>query len=169
MDTRLLSSFVGAASSVLRTEVRPGAICLQNLADSLDDISMLLFCVGAQVRGAVLYAMSEETAADILSHIVGDPPRESKVATYKGIVDLGAKIGKQARQRLAQAGFQVNISPPALLIGEDTLSPKLDVQGLSVPLHTDWGQIQVHLALHEVLSVEHVRGNGTYLEGYSVH
>ncbi len=171
MDTRLLSSFVAAASNVLRAEVRPGAICIQNLADSLDDISMLLFCVGAQVRGAVLYAMSEETAADILSHILGDPPEESRLATQKGVAELGVKIGKQARQRLAQAGIEVNISPPALLIGEEPFDSKLDVPGLSVPLDTDWGQIQVHLALQEVLSVEHagVGANGTYLRGHGVH
>jgi len=50
---------------------------------------------------------------------------------------------------LAEAGFDSKISPPTMVMGKGTLISTLDFERLRVPLDTELGQIQIHLALRE--------------------
>ena len=170
---RFLNPFVQAASSVLRDEfgikVRPGNAHLQSLADTFTPVSMLLFCTGQQVRGTVLFAMDKPAAVALLSRILDLRSDEIGVDAYQAIAEFGSLISGRASAHLAEAGFLVEISPPAMLIGEDTLTPRLDVPGLVVPLHTKWGPIQVHVTLREVNGGRPVLGNGKYVASYAVN
>jgi chemotaxis protein CheX len=50
---------------------------------------------------------------------------------------------------LSEAGYEVSISPPTLVLGKGTLISTLDFQRLVVPLHTELGDIHIHIALRE--------------------
>lgn len=161
---RFHNPFVQAAASVLRDEfgiqVQPGNAYLQSLADTFTPVSMLLFCAGQQVRATVLFAMDKKMATALLSHILDSRSDAVGVTVYQAVAEFGRLISGRAGAGLVEAGFQVVISPPAMLIGEDTLNPRLDVPGVVIPLHTEWGQIQVYLTVRELDSEQQVGKDG---------
>ena len=76
-------------------------------------------------------------------------PSEFDRLAQSGIAELGNVITGQASRRLAEAGFQADISPPTLVMGKGTLISTLDFQRLMVPLRTPLGDLQINLALRE--------------------
>jgi chemotaxis protein CheX len=154
MDIRFINPFVEASVSVLSDllglSVRQRNARIQSLADTLDDLNIILFCTGDRLRGTVLYAMGQEMATAMLSHILERPVNELDVLAYASIAEFGKLIRSQAHQRLAEADLGLRTSPPAVLFGNDSLTPQLELPGALVPLDTDWGPIQLHFTLREL-------------------
>jgi chemotaxis protein CheX len=48
---------------------------------------------------------------------------------------------------LSEAGFPSDLAPPMLLIGRGTMISTLDVQRLVIPLETEFGKIEIQVAL----------------------
>ncbi len=152
MNVKFLNPFVEAAYMVLESEVglkaERGEISLNRSAYTADDITVLISLVG-QVKGVVLYSMSEATAISIVSAILDQQFEEFDDLAQSGIGELGNVITGQAGQRLASAGIESQISPPTMIIGKGTMVSTLDFQRIVVPLDTDFGPLQIHLALRE--------------------
>lgn len=152
MNVKFLNPFLEAAYMVLETEVNVkaerGDLVLERSACTAQDITVLISMIG-EVKGIVLYSMSEATAVAIVSQIMGQPFDEFDELAQSGIGELGNVITGQAGQRMAAAGFEVKISPPTMISGKGTLISTLDFERLVVPLQTDLGTIQIHLALRE--------------------
>ena len=66
-----------------------------------------------------------------------------------GIAELGNVITGQASMRLAEAGFESNISTPSLIIGRGASISTLEYPRLVVPLATSIGSLTIHLSLRE--------------------
>lgn len=64
-------------------------------------------------------------------------------------VEAANVITGRASVALAQAGYVVNLSPPALILGKGTTLFTPDLAHLSVPLQSACGTITIHLALRE--------------------
>ncbi|MCG3210035.1 MAG: hypothetical protein FOGNACKC_03664 [Anaerolineae bacterium] len=152
MNVQFLNPFIEAAFMVLETEVgisaKRGPLSLRRSAATADDITVLVSMVG-QVNGVVLYGLSETTAIAIVSKILDQPFDEFDSLAQSGIGELGNVITGQAGKRLAEAGFDSKISPPTMVMGKGTLISTLDFERLHVPLETEIGPIQIHLALRE--------------------
>lgn len=157
MNVKFLNPFLEAAFMVLKSEAslsaERGDLRLERSAATAQDITVLISMVG-QVKGVVLYSMSEATAISIVSQIMGQPFDEFDDLAQSGIGELGNVITGQAGQRMASAGFEVKISPPTMISGKGTLISTLDFERLVVPLETDLGIIQIHLALREAINLE---------------
>jgi chemotaxis protein CheX len=69
-----------------------------------------------------------------------------------GVAELGNVITGRASIKLSEAGYNCNISPPALILGKDITISTLDFSRIVVPLNTPLGEIVVHLALRDNLS-----------------
>ena len=52
---------------------------------------------------------------------------------------------------LADAGFPSNLAPPMLIIGRGTMLSTLDVQRLVIPLTTEFGSIEIQVALRQAI------------------
>jgi CheY-specific phosphatase CheX len=173
MDIIFFDSFVDATLCVLSghlgLSVRQKNTRTQSLADTLDDLNIMLFCSGDQLRGTVLYAMGQETATAILSHILERPVEEMDALAYLSIAEFGKLIRSQVHQRLVKAGLALRISPPALVFGSDSSAPQLEMPGVLVPLHTDWGPVQVHFTLVEMGNQGQDRWNGSRVARYSLN
>ena len=158
MDVRFLNPFVEAAFEVLRAEMgviaERGTVSLQRSACTADDVTAMIALVG-DVEGMVLYGMSEATAIAMVSRILGQPFESFDELAQSGIGELSNVITGQASMRLAEAGFEAKISPPTLVIGAGTTISTLDFQRLVVPLHTELGDVYVHLALRERAGARH--------------
>lgn len=154
MNVKFLSPFVEAAYTVLEAEVglksaQRGELSLEHSACTTNDITALISIVG-QVQGVVLYGMSQVTALNIVSQILGQPFQEFDELAQSGIGELANVITGHAGKRLSDAGFEAKISTPTLVLGKGTVISTLDFERLQVPLLTEMGEIQIHLALREV-------------------
>ncbi len=152
MSTTLLNAFLKATAEVLQTEaglsIRRGEISLQDSSQTSTDITTLLNIVG-DVRGVVLFGMDIPMALQIISKMLGYPHPEFDDLAQSGIAELGNVIAGIATMHLAQAGYNCDISVPTLIIGHNVMVSTLDLQRLVIPLHTEMGTLEVHLALKE--------------------
>lgn len=156
MNVKFLNPFVEAAFSVLEAEVgiknpQRGPLSLQRSACTANDVTALISIVG-QVQGIVLYSLSQATAITIVSEIMGQPFVEFDDLAQSGIGELANVITGHASKRMSEADYEVKISPPTLILGKGTLISTLDFDRIQVPLLTEKGELQIHLALREVQS-----------------
>ncbi|GAB4558651.1 MAG: chemotaxis protein CheX [Anaerolineae bacterium] len=152
MNVRFVNPFVIAAGEVLRsevhTEIRRGEIKLYRSASTGNDVTTLLSLVG-QVEGVVMYGMSKDMALKLVSKMLGQPVTELDELAQSGIAELGNVITGRASTLLAGEGYVSNISVPTLIIGSSVEISTLDFQRLVVPLISDYGTMEVHIALRE--------------------
>jgi chemotaxis protein CheX len=153
MNVKFLSPFVEAAFAVLEAEAgiktaQRGDLALQRSACTANDVTALISIVG-QVQGIALYGLSQATALKIVSRILDQPFEEFDELAQSGIGELANVITGQAGKRLAEAGFEAKISPPTLILGKGTLISTFDFDRIQVPVLTDIGELQIHLALRE--------------------
>ena len=152
MNVRYVNPFVTAAFEVLKGEAgldaERGPLALQSAAGTADDVTVLITVVG-QVQGIVLYSLSEKTVLRLVSKIMDQPFDEFDPLAQSGAAELGNVITGRASSILAGEGCDARISPPVLILGKGTLLSTLDFQRLVVPITTELGNLQIHLALND--------------------
>jgi len=152
MNAKILNPFLEAANEVLAAEaqvqVTRGSLTLQKSAMTTDDVTVLLSMVG-RVQGVVLYSLSTQTGLALAAAMMGQAFDAFDSLAQSGIAELGNVITGRASIKLAEAGFQTDISPPTLIQGKAVIISTLDFPRLVVPLTTPLGDLTVHLALRE--------------------
>jgi chemotaxis protein CheX len=150
MNVKFLNPFVEAAYEVLRTEtskdISRGDLRLESGAYVTDDATVILSLVGA-IEGTVFYSMSNESAIQLASILMGEKFEKFEYLAQSGIAELGNVITGRASMKLSEAGYESTISPPALILGKGAMISTLDYPRLVVPLHTVGGSVLIHLAL----------------------
>ena len=157
MNVKFLNPFVGAASEILSLEIHEtvirGDLRLENGPYMADDVTVILSLIG-KVTGTVFFSLSNECATKLASALMGEQFDELDRLAQSGIAELGNVITGRASMKLAEAGYESNISTPSLIIGQGATISTLEYPRLVVPLHTSKGPIIIHLALREGLSVD---------------
>lgn len=152
MSVKFLNPFIEAAAEVLEAEVgatiERGQIALEHSAYTTRDVTVLLSLVG-QIEGLVLYGFPEETALNLVGQMMGEPIPEMDELAQSGIGELGNVITGRASIKLSQSGYESVISTPSLVLGSDVRISTLDFQRLAIPLETQYGRFDIHLALRE--------------------
>ncbi|MBI3762776.1 MAG: chemotaxis protein CheX [Chloroflexi bacterium] len=152
MNVKFLNPFVEAAYEVLQAEtgvgMMRGELGLDKGAYVTDDVTVIISLVG-RVEGTVFYSMSEETAVALASRILGEQLKTFNGLAQSGVAELGNVITGRASVKLAEAGYEANISPPTLLTGKGATISTLDFARLVVPLGSECGSVAIHLALRE--------------------
>jgi chemotaxis protein CheX len=152
MNVKFLLPFVEAAYDVLlaetSTELRRGELSLEKSAYLTDDITVIIALVGS-VQGTVFYSMSKETGCMLASKMMGEEQKEFEALAQSGIAELGNVITGRASVLLSKSGYEVTISPPALILGRGATISTLDCPRLIVPLEGESGKVMIHLALRE--------------------
>ena len=147
-----INPFVTSAAEVLRAEVgievKRGNLTLSSSATTSSDVSTLVNLVG-DVEGLVLYSMPVEMCLSIVSRMVGQEFQEFDELAQSGIAELGNVISGQAATKLSNAGYEAQISVPTLITGRGVTISTINFQRLIVPLQTDVGSMEIHLALRE--------------------
>ena len=153
MKVEFVNPFVIAAREVLRQEigceVERGDLHLHKSAYTSHDVTAIIAVTGA-IQGLVLYSLKSDSARKFVETILGQTFVEFDELAQSGIAELANVITGKASILLSEAGFSSQISPPALIIGNGTLISTLDLNRIVVPLRTELGDIEVHLALREV-------------------
>jgi chemotaxis protein CheX len=155
MNVKFLNPFVEAANEVLQAEVglsvTRGNLSLNKSALTADEVTVMISMVG-QVQGVVLYGLSVGTALSLVSQMMGETCADFDNLAQSGVAELGNVITGRASIKLSEAGYNCNISPPALILGKEITISTLDFSRIVVPLNTTLGEIVVHLALRDNLS-----------------
>jgi len=152
MNVKFLNPFVEAAYEVLLAEtgiqMARGELTLDKAAYATDEVTVIISLVG-RVEGNVFYALTEQMAVVLASRILGEQLQGFTTLAQSGVAELGNVITGRASVKLAEAGFDSTISPPALLLGKGAIISTLDMARLVVPLDCDFGSVRIHLALRE--------------------
>jgi chemotaxis protein CheX len=145
-----INPFLQAANEVLESELgsspQRGQVGLQRSAYTTDDVTAVVGVTG-KVAGMVLYVMTEATARAIVSKMMGQKFTEFDALAQSGIGEIGNVITGRAAVLLAEAGYPSDLAPPMLIVGRGTLVTTLDMQRLVIPLETEFGKIEIQVAL----------------------
>ncbi len=152
MKVDMTNSFVAAACEVLQkelhSEVDRGPISLTTSSETSDEVTAMLAVTG-QVRGMVLYGMSNSTARAMASLMIGQDCPDLDELAQSAIAELANMITGRAGVLMEAVAVEADISPPALVLGDGASISTVDLRRMIVPLSTDCGAISVHLALAE--------------------
>jgi chemotaxis protein CheX len=154
MNVKFLNPFVSSAQEILsletRVSVQRGELRLENGSYVTDDVTVIISLIGA-VDGTVFFSMSKESAVQLASILMGEKFDSLDKLAQSGIAELGNVITGKASMKLAEAGYESNISTPSLVIGKGASISTLEYPRLVVPLTTSIGSLTIHLALREGL------------------
>lgn len=152
MNVKFLNPFVDAAREILKLEmhetVERGDLHLESGLYVTDDVTVILSLIG-EVNGTVFFSMSNESARELASALMGEKFGALDKLAQSGIAELGNVITGRASTKLAESGYEANISTPSLIIGKGATISTLEYPRLIVPLSTSMGLITIHLALRE--------------------
>ena len=150
MKAEFINPFLQAANEVLESELgstpERGQVGLQKSAYTTNDVTAVVAVTG-QVAGMVLYVMTEQTARKIVSKMMGQEFPEFDALAQSGIGEIGNVITGRAAVLLAEAGYPSDLAPPMLIVGRGTMVSTLDMQRLVIPLETEYGKIEIQVAL----------------------
>ncbi len=151
MDADLVNSFVGSAQTVLQSEIgapiQMGQLTVQKEAYTSQQITALIGVTG-NLRGVMMFGLSEDTAKRLVSQMMGGQQIEKwDELAESGIAEMGNVIAGTAATTLADRGYMCTISPPAVITGAGTIISTLQIQRLVIPLITPFGLIEMQLAL----------------------
>ncbi len=150
MRTEFITPFLQAATEVLESELgtatRRGSIGLEKSVNTSSDITAVVGVTG-DVTGMVLYVMTETTGRNMVAKMMQQDFPEFDDLAQSGIAEMGNCITGRAAVLLAEAGFTSDLTPPMLILGRGTMINTLDMQRLVIPLETEFGAIEVQVAL----------------------
>ena len=158
MRVEYINPFVETSYRVLKevlggAEVKRGDLYLKSTAMPVMGVAALVGLAG-DVEGRVLFDMTFETALNIASKM-----NEEKLPAFDDLAkatisELANLITAQSVTKLHDLGFKFDLTPPALLAGEKMEIASLggttdNVEAIIVPLITDYGKIEVNVAIRE--------------------
>ncbi len=149
----LIAPFVEAAARVIQQDcgerVTRGQLHRVRSPQTSNEVSVLIAITGG-VAGLVIYSMSEQTAKEFASRMIGEPVREFDAMPQSAIAELANMITGQAGIALERNGFPSDMSPPVLLLGKGSSIATLNLTRLVIPLVVSFGEFNIDIAIKEV-------------------
>ena len=123
MDAKLVNPFVDAFTSVMPQMGFPTPTRTKLYVKDKNAVSLgVSVIVGftKQIRGSVVYNMTEETAKFIASTMMmGMPVQEFDAMAQSAISEMSNMLTANAATNLTGMGLEVDISTPSLTVGQD--------------------------------------------------
>ena len=158
MRVEYINPFVETSYRVLKevlggAEVKRGNLYLKSTAMPVMGVAALVGLAG-DVEGRVLFDMTVETALNIASKMNGEKLEVFDDLAKATISELANLITAQAVTKLHELNFKFDLTPPALFAGQKMEIAALggtseNVEALIVPLITEYGKIEVNVAIRE--------------------
>ena len=158
MRVEYINPFVETSYRVLKevlggAEVKRGTLYLKSTAMPVMGVAALVGLAG-DVEGRVLFDMTIETAINIASKMNGEKLESFDDLAKATISELANLITAQAVTKLHELNFKFDLTPPALFAGKQMEIAALgggaeNVEALIVPLITEYGKIEVNVAIRE--------------------
>lgn len=145
--TPFIKAGIQALESAAGAKSEHGQLAVRSATFTTQQISIVIGVTGA-VEGQVVYGFSLVTATKIAAALSNKPAMAFDEATSNAITEMGNAIGRCAANLLAEAGYECQIAPPNLVRGAD-IPISTAAAALVVPLYTDFGKIEINVALQE--------------------
>ncbi|MCK9225196.1 MAG: chemotaxis protein CheX [Candidatus Muirbacterium halophilum] len=156
MRVEYINPFVESAITVLRemasVEFARGDLALRSYPLLTKGV-VIVIGVAGQIEGRVLYDMDMKTALKISGLMMGgEIITEYDEMVASALAELGNIISGNAVSQLNDLGFEFDITPPTLFVGNnlEMSSPNMETQTLVIPLlQPEVGEIIINVALRE--------------------
>ena len=156
MRVEYINPFVESAYSVLtevlQAEVSRGELYLKSSAAPVLGVAAIIGLAG-DVEGRVLLDMDKPTAIAVASGMLQsmdmDPVEEMNEMARATISELANMITGQAVTKLHNLGFKFDLTPPALVTGDNMEISNTNVEALIVPMEMPQGKIEINVAIRE--------------------
>ncbi len=150
MDADVVYGFISSAQSVLQAEVGSpvsvGQAGVQTERSTSQQVTALIGVTGS-VKGVMMFGLSEQTAKQAVSRMIGQETTSMDELTQSGIAEMGNVIAGTAATALSEKGHYCTISPPILVFGSGVTISTVSIPRLVVPLETPCGLIEMQLAI----------------------
>lgn len=151
MDVKLVNPFIDAFTTVLpqmgfATPTRTGMSVKEKSATSLGVAVIVGFT--KEIRGSVVYNMSEETAKYIASTMMMGMPVESfDEMAQSAISEMSNMLTANAATNLTALGLEVDISTPSLTVGADFQIKISNEQYLTIIMDVGGHAVEIDVAV----------------------
>lgn len=150
MRSEVINPFISAACEVLKSEtgsdVTRGALSVVESPLLSDEVTVLIGVTG-EVRGVVMFGMSERTAKKIVTAMVGETVAVFDTMAESAIAEIGNVVTGLASVKLEEAGFPCTIAPPTMIVGRNTSISTMSIKRLVIPIQMASGDVTLHVAL----------------------
>ena len=152
MKAQFINPFLMAIMDVfqqmLGLEIERGALELKEDFIEGKDANVLIGVIGA-LSGAVVYSFPRFTALEIVKSMAGMEMNDLDTFVTSALGELGNIISGNAITYLAQAGYQCEIPPPQIILGENKSISLAAPKYFLVPINTRSGGLTISVALKE--------------------
>ncbi|WP_129596177.1 chemotaxis protein CheX [Anaerophilus nitritogenes] len=153
MKVEWVNPFIEASQMILKQmaniSCEKGTIHIKDGSFDAPDVMILIGLTG-KLKGQAILGMNEEMAKKIASHMMcGMLVDELDEMARSAISELGNMILGNTATLLSNQGFEVDITPPTLLVGKKVSISTNSNQTITVPLNTDYGIIELDIAIKE--------------------
>ncbi len=150
MKAEYINPFMQASFSVLEMVLgaRPtkGEMSAQT-ATFVSQECNVVYGVTGQVQGQVIYGMSQGTADNIASTMLGSAIKSFDALAASAIGELGNMISGNAMQFLSEAGWICDITPPTIMRGTNVEISTISIPAILIPMTLEQGQLLVTIGL----------------------
>lgn len=152
LKVEFINPFLEAASEVFQTEtnvkLQKGPLSVQKSSLTSCEVSVLLGVTG-EIHGQIIYGMSSKTAKKVAAEMIGQPVPLLDELAQSAISELGNMITGLATVKFSESYSNLAITPPTLIIGTKVMISTVDIQRLYIVLMSDFGDIEMSIALKE--------------------
>ena len=152
MRVEYINPFVESAIQILKEtvseDVKRGQLSLKSAISPMLGVVVIVGLAG-QVSGRVIFDMDRSTALKIASKMNDEQLTEFDELTTATLTELANMITGKAVTKLQELGFQFDLTPPALLTGENLQISDSKVEALVVPLEVPQGKIEINVGIKE--------------------
>ena len=151
MDAKLVNPFIDAFMTVLpQIGFQEPTRAAMNIKDKMPQSLGVTIIVGftKQIRGNVVYNMSEDTAKYIASTMMmGMPVENFDEMAQSAVSEMSNMLTANAATNLAAMGLEVDISTPSLSVGADFQVKISNEKYLTVTMDVSGHPVEIDIAV----------------------
>jgi len=153
MKVEYINPFLKASMEVLKMmaqmEMITGKPFLKTSPFTAENLIIVVGITG-EIRGQAVISMSTEMAKTIASNMMmGMPVPEIDEMAKSALSELGNMIMGNSATLLFNAGVNIDITPPTLMMGENLSISSGQMTTISVPLECPQGHVNIDISMKE--------------------
>lgn len=141
-----VSSAQEILAQVLSGQIAAGRVQLSPARSPGDGVTAIVGVTG-DGEGRVLFEMSRQTALAIAGEMNDEPQPELGNLARDTLSELASMMTGRAISLLNDKGYQLRVSPPTLIAGDNVMISTAELETLTVPLETMHGEVVVNVAM----------------------
>lgn len=144
-----VSSAQEILGQVLSGHIAAGKVQLSPSPKAGSGVTAIVGVTG-EGEGRVLFEMSRDTALAIAAEMNDEPQEELGALAQDTLSELASMMTGRAVSLLNDKGYQLRVSPPTLIAGDNVTISTAELETMTVPLETTHGEVVVNVAMATV-------------------